>query len=569
MTVKRNVFYASIQILILVSAALLLASCANLLDMKERPLYECPEPFIPCVPGKFDQVTLDTGSSGYGYYLVIDRVDGLATDLDEFGVAFATSLGQQTDGIATIRTGSPRDEHDELHRVRFRSVTEALPQRRLETRDLLSSIGTPTFFPRSDTMLISGQLPGTVKGDYDITKVKVNQQEGLDNVVRKPVSSLIRWDAQPAFTPDGTAMYFASGRRDPMGGTGTDIYVSRLGADGNWSEPEHLGPAVNTPCDELSPFVSSNGKWLYFSSSGHETVGGYDLFRSRLSGGQPGQAENLGRPINTPSDELFPSSPSGAVPDTLLYYSSNQKGSNGFDLYVLHRRFRGRPGEVAITEQADSIRLTGTVRTDDGTPVDSAIVTLDERDPPRRIDSTESDNTGEYEFEIEKGKKYDITASKEGNLYGTETVEVPVYNNRDEIKRDIVFLDTILFRVNFPFNNASNPYEYTLDDRGLPTDRRWSDVIAQAADVLRRIDPASGTRIELVGHTDPIGSDAYNIDLGRRRAEFIKRELIRRGVSPNLLIVRTEGERRLLPMYPNEPDELYRSRLRRVGLFRK
>ena len=317
------------------------------------------------------------------------------------------------------------------------------------------------------------------------------------------------------------------------------------------------------------PFVSGDGKWLYFSSSGHETVGGYDLFRSRLSGGQPGQVENLGMPINTPADELFPSAPAGSLPDTLLYYSSNQRGSNGFDVYVLHRLFRGRPGQAAGIERPDSVRLTGTVRYQDGTPADGATVTLDERDPPRRVDSTTSDPTGNYTFGIREGKKYDITASKEGKLYGTEEVEVPVYNNRKEVGRDIYFLDTVVFRVNFPFNDASNPYEFTLDDQGLPSDRRWADVIAQAADVLRRIDPASGTRIELVGHTDPVGSYSYNLDLGRRRAEFIRQELTKRGVNPALLAIRSAGEGLPLPARPDEAEALYHARLRRVELFRK
>ena len=567
MTVRRNVHYASSRILLFLFAVLLLGGCASRINMKERPLYECPDPFVPCAPGKYDEVTFDTGSSGYGYYLVIDRVKGLDTGTDEFGVAFASGVTARTDGRATIREGTGRDRRDGIHPVRFTSVTSALPQQTFETGTLVSSTGTPAYNAVTDTMLIGGRLPGTVEGDYDIVGVRTEGEERLSNAVRQSVSTFIHWDAQPAFSPDGRTMYFASGRLDAVGGT--DIYMSRLGADGRWSEPRNVGPAVNTPCDELSPFVSGDGKWLYFSSSGHQTVGGYDLFRAPLAGGEPGRTENLGRPINTPSDELFPSSPSGASPDTLLYYSSNQPGSNGFDVYVLHRGFRGRPGQVVTTERADSLHLSGTVRYNDGRPVDGATVTLDERDPPRRVDSTVSDPRGNYEFDIQEGKKYDVTASKEGNLYGTEQVEVPVYNNKKEINRDVVFLDTVVFRVNFPFNDASNPYEFTLDERGLPTDRRWVDVIAQAAAVLRRIDPASGARIELVGHTDPIGSDAYNIDLGRRRAEFIRRELVRRGVDPDLLQVRTEGERRPLPAYPNEADELYRARLRRVELFRK
>lgn len=552
--------------------AVILAGCSTTVNMKERPLFECPNPIIPCKPGSFSESTFDTGTQGYGYYLAIQRVKGLDTEVDEFGVAFAAGYGSGKKGLATLKVADGDRTHDEIHQVNFPRTVEGQLDGRLQSYGFAESVGTPAYSDNTDTLLLSGQFPKTVKGDYDVIASTRKGGDRLGNLLRQNVSSLIHWDAQPALSPDGRSLYFVSAQPDGTGGT--DIYVSHLAADGRWSTPQNLGAAVNTPCDELSPFVSGDGKWLYFASSGHSTVGGYDIFRSRLAGGKPGQAENLGLPINTPADELFPSAPSGAQPDTLLYYSSNQRGSKGFDVYVLHRLFRGRPGQQATQEQPDSVTLGGVVRYGDGTPADSAMVTLDQRDPPKRIDSTVSDRDGRYKFRIQEGKKYDITASDikdsaSKELYGKDDIEVPVYNNREEIQRDIFFLDTVVFRVNFPFNNADDPYDYTLDERGFPTDRTWETEIAQAADVLRRIDPASGTRIELVGHTDPIGSDAYNLDLGKRRAEFIRKELVRRGVDPALLIVRSLGEGMPLPSHANEPDEQYRARLRRVELFRK
>ncbi len=564
---------SSFRAITLLCLATFVAGCATSVNMKERPLFECPVPIIPCEPGLFTERTLDTGAAGgYGYYLAIERVKGLDTEVDEFGVAFPSGIAGGSNGIATLKVEEDGRRHDEIHRVRFSRIPEARREERLQSYGFAESIGTPAYFAGADTLLLSGQFPRTVKGDYDVMVGSFKGGDRLGNLLRQNVSTLIYWDAQPAFSPDGKSLYFVSAH--PGGIGGTDIYVSNVKADGTWSTPKNLGPAVNTPCDELSPFVSGDGKWLYFSSSGHRTVGGYDIFRSRLVGGLLSEAENLGLPINTPADELFPSAPSAAEPDTLLYYSSNQRGSKGFDVYVLHRLFRGRPGQVATTERPDSVTLKGVVRYGDGSPADSAMVTLDERDPPRRVDSTTSDRDGRYKFRVQEGKKYDITASDvtdstKTELYGKDEVVVPVYNNREEVERDIFFLDTVVFRVNFPFNDASNPYEFTLDERGFPTDRQWETEIAQAADVLRRIDPATGVRIELVGHTDPIGSDAYNLDLGNRRAQFIKRELVRRGVNPALISVRSLGEGHPLTPYPNEPDEQYRARLRRVELFRK
>ncbi len=543
-----------------------LTGCANEVIMTEKPLYTCPEPFTPCKPGSFTEVTFDTGAVASGYYLSIEQVNGLDTEVDEFGVSFAAGRASRSDGMATIRRTSGGERTEEIRRFRFRTVVDAEPQKEVETRAFVNSIGMPAYTYNSDTILLAGRFPGTVEGDYDIASARLQTGERLGEIAQNPASRLLSWESQPAFTPDGRTLYFVSSRLDGIGGT--DIYKMNLNDEGVWSTPTNLGPAVNTPCDELTPFVSSDGNWLYFSSAGHNTVGGYDIFRSRLRAGSASAAENLGRPLNTISDELSPSAPPGADPDTLLYYSSNQSGSQRFDIWVLNRRFRGDRSK-ARQERPDSVRLTGTVVTQQGDPVDGATVTLDEGDPPKRVDSTRSARDGSYGFDIVEGKKYDVTASKEGKLYGSETVEVPVYNNREEIKRDVVFLDTVVFRVNFPFNDASNPYEYTLDDRGLPSDRRWTEVIAQAAEVLRRISPNSGTVIDLVGHTDPIGSDAYNLDLGRRRAEFIRRELISRGVPASILKVRSAGEGSPLPSYEGENDELYRSRLRRVELFRR
>jgi OOP family OmpA-OmpF porin len=93
-------------------------------------------------------------------------------------------------------------------------------------------------------------------------------------------------------------------------------------------------------------------------------------------------------------------------------------------------------------------------------------------------------------------------------------------------------------------------------------------MIDRAAGFLRTITSPSAN-IEIVGHTDPVGSDEFNIGLGRRRAEFIRRELIKRGVPERLLTVRTEGERRPLAERANEPQDLYHARLRRVELIKR
>ncbi len=522
---------------------------------------ECPEPPQPvCAPGSFTEITIDTASGTKAfspYYLSISRVAGLDGTDDEYGVSF----GPAADGSMALSTIRHRaDRREELLRTRFQSVTQASAADAVPVNGLNGSVGGGAM--DGEGIVVAARANGSVSGDYDLFASSFSDG-GIQQPRRLSGSQVIYWEAQPAFTPDGQAIYFASDRRGGSGGT--DIYVMRRQGNG-WLPPTNVGIGVNTACDELSPFVSSDGQWLYFSSAGHATVGGYDLFRAPIRAGQVGSAENLGRPINTPADELFPSAPRGAQPDTLLYYSSNQSGSKGFDMYVLHRLRRAQ--HISGTTPR-TVTLKGTVVTQDGRPIDSAIVRLEERDPPGRKDSTSTTPEGNYRFEVEEGRRYEILAGSDSTLYVREEVRIPIGDGRRLVTHDITLGDTVTFRVNFPFNNATDPYDLTLDEHGMPSDLKWTVMIDRAAEFLERFNGATGVRFEIVGHTDPVGSDAFNLDLGQRRAEFIRSELIRRGVNAELLGVYSRGEQQPLTRFANEAEELYHARLRRVELIRK
>jgi hypothetical protein len=559
----------SLRVQLLVLILPMLIGCTTAVYLPERPRLVCPEPEIVCHPGTFDQVTIDTSSAVNGpgnYHFAISQVNGLNGKGNEFGVVFPQRGRSSVEALATIRSSGRRNLQittDKMVSVRFRSVTEAIPGNELNAAVISSSLGTGDL--RADSLYFTARWPGRLIGDYDMVTATIRGDQFVEPAP-VPISSLRFWDAQPALSPDGHLLFFASNRVGGIGGV--DIYVSRRQSDGSWSDPQNVGPGVNSTCDELSPWVSGDGRWLYFASSGHNTVGGYDIFRAPIVGDQLAAPENLGRPINTTADELFPSAPSGAQPDTLLYYSSNQSGGvSGFDMYVLHRQRRGRTTTVA-TRQGEKTTLEGTIRDSKGDPVPDALVKLEEKDPPGRKDSTHTSRQGEYEFDVERGKRYEVTAESDKTLYTRETVTIPASGDKP-VSRDITLPDTVTFRVNFPFNNATDPYEYTLDDRGLTTDLTWIQSITRAADFLKQFNSRRDVSFEIVGHTDPIGTDAFNLDLGRRRAEFIRGELLKRGVESRLLGVRSEGESKPLPMGEDEPDDLYRARLRRVELFRR
>jgi tetratricopeptide (TPR) repeat protein len=139
------------------------------------------------------------------------------------------------------------------------------------------------------------------------------------------------WESHGFITEDGEKLIFASDR--PGGNGGLDLFISKK-ANGDWGPAVNLGPEINTSLNEDRPFLINNGKTLFFSSQGHSTIGGYDLFRSDL---QPNnlwsKPTNLGYPLNTPDDNIF----FMPVSDGRSGYCAIYKEAEGFGNYDIYR----------------------------------------------------------------------------------------------------------------------------------------------------------------------------------------------------------------------------------------
>ena len=134
-------------------------------------------------------------------------------------------------------------------------------------------------------------------------------------------------------SPDMNTLFFSSNKDGGYGGY--DIYSSEKLSDGSWSKPYNLGPKVNTVYDDQTPFIANDGVTLYFSSKGHNTLGGFDVFISTLSyEGLWSQSENLGYPINTPLDDMFYTLSSN---EKKAFYSSSKNGEN--NIYIISYTF--------------------------------------------------------------------------------------------------------------------------------------------------------------------------------------------------------------------------------------
>lgn len=216
----------------------------------------------------------------------------------------------------------------------------------------------------------------------------------------------------PAFSPDGTAMYFASNRPDSYGGW--DIYVSYRTAD-SWSTPENLGAVINSPGDEMTPYF--DGTMLFFSSNWHQGMGGFDIFRGEKgSDNRWSRIYHLGNAVNSSYDDF------GFIYDPFRnvgYLASNRPGGRGNeDLY-------------SISRAADNIVLRVKNATD-GTPIPNAVV--DFSNCGEGIYQT--DPTGVYTFQAVQGLNCRLVITKDGYL--TATVDVSTTGNNQNREYEVM-----------------------------------------------------------------------------------------------------------------------------------
>ncbi len=369
-------------------------------------------------------------------------------------------------------------------------------------------------------------------------------------------------ESSASLSPDGRKLYFVSDK--PGGYGGRDIYVSELDKKGNWGPAQLLPSTINTPLDEEAVFIHPDGKTLYFSSKGHNTMGGYDIFKTVFENGQWSKPENLGYPINTAGDDVFFSiSASGRHG----YYSSARPGGFGDqDLYVI--TFLGAEKQMvnnsddnllawktqAITEtvieevidiETASLTLLKGRILDEVTlqPVEAKILLSDIDKNEDLATFTSNSATGRYLVSLPSGKNYGIAVSADGYLFHSENFNIPEKAAYQEIEKDIylkkiaVGSSIVLKNIFFDFNQATlRPESKNELDR-----------------LVTLMNDMPSLKIEISGHTDNIGSAQYNKTLSERRAKSVVDYLIENGISPNRLTYKGYGFD--MPIAPNDTDE--------------
>jgi len=360
---------------------------------------------------------------------------------------------------------------------------------------------------------------------------------------------------------DGKKLYFIS---DKDGGLGDrDIYVSTLDVKGDWGVAENPGPMLNTKYAEEGVFIHPDGKTIYFSSKGHKTMGGFDIFKSTFENGQWSEPQNLGYPINGPDDDVFfvinGSGHHG------YFASSKQGGFGDKDIYKI--TFLGPEkspvlmnednllasvaapvsefkAEKIISEGPKMTILKGLI-TDEQTkqPLEASIELVDNTKNEVIATFKSNSTTGRYLVSLPSGKNYGIAVKRDGYLFHSENFDIPATASYQEVEKNVelkkidIGKSIVLKNIFFDFDKATIRPESANELERL----------------IKLLNENPTLKIELGSHTDSKGSDDYNQKLSQSRSQSVVTYLIGKGIATDRLVAKGYGE--TVPVATNDTDE--------------
>ncbi len=345
------------------------------------------------------------------------------------------------------------------------------------------------------------------------------------------------WESQPAFSSDNQYLYFSSDRHGGKGGK--DIWRVKLNGFnqwGNiiWDEPKNLGDSINTPGNEISPFIHPNNQNFYFVSDFHTGMGGYDLFTSNLSSDSIfSKPVNLGYPVNTQKDEqglnISADGKSG-------YFASTRDEKTGLDIYRFELDESIRPTPVTYVK-------ANIIDAKNQQPIQS-LVNLVDISHPEKVRTEETDSGGELMVCLPQGTDYAFNVSKEGYLFYSRSFQL---SDSKTIREPYIF--TIELQ---PIETGA---EMNLYNIYFETDS-FSILPASEPELNRLVDflnKNTSVNVEIQGHTDDTGNESKNQNLSEQRAKSVVNYLTQNGIADLRLTYKGFGSTQ--PVASNETEE--------------
>ncbi|GAB3825140.1 OmpA family protein [Hymenobacter jeollabukensis] len=343
------------------------------------------------------------------------------------------------------------------------------------------------------------------------------------------------FESDAYITPDGLTIYFSTSKYSED--NTLDIYYATRQPGGDWGPAKSIGNQINTKFDDDSPYLSRDGKTMYFASRGHNTMGGYDIFKSSWDEAARawGRPENMGYPVNTPDDDTYYRlSPDGSY----AYLSSYRIGGYGEkDIYTINYiKNVNIKGKVFSSRDSTTV-IPGVELVFNGQTASKEVISFRDVTKP---------DSGNYQVNVLSGRSYQVALSKDGKNITTEEFAVPVVtNDSTTITKNfyIPYVDTTsLAGVNM------KPIYFDTDKYNLRPES-----VKQLNNVAGIMKSNPGLNISIEGHCDSRNTDEYNMVLGQNRANSAFNFLKKNGVTDTRMVTVSYGERR--PAAPNDSPE--------------
>lgn len=369
-----------------------------------------------------------------------------------------------------------------------------------------------------------------------ISEARKNAAGGWDLPQKVTVDDFYNESGNNEFylSADGNFLLMAIKRKDTKGGN--DVYVSFKKKDRHYSKPLNLGSTINSAGGELSPFLSPDNKTLYFASDKWPGYGSADIFVSRRlddTWQNWTQPQNLGPEINTAGWDAYFTVPASGT-EAYLVSDENSIGNN--DIFRIPLVEAAKPEPVVL--------IKGRVLNKKTNEPLEALISYDDITNAKKVGTARSNpKTGEYSIILPLGKNYSYMAEKENFYAITDNINIVSLTEYKEITRDL-YLVPVEIGQTIRLNNIFFEFDK-------------ADLKSESNEELNRLceflSNNKKVKIEISGHTDNKGDDAYNQKLSQKRVESVSAYLVSKGISQNQFTVKGVGESK--PVATNDTDE--------------
>lgn len=459
--------------------------------------------------------------------------DSIEVQIDNLGKKINTSFAEyspvlsadESTMIFTTRKPKSTGREDDTTGITYEDIFISYKKNGIWTK--AESIGAPVNSAGNEASVgisVDGQIIIVYKdedGDGDLYITNLNGNTWSPPVKLNDNINTKGWEPSAFLSADGNRLYFTSNREGGYGGR--DIYSSDKLPDGEWAKAKNLGPTINTPFEEDAPFIHPDGVTLYFSSNGHATMGGFDIFSSSLNANNEWKTPtNIGYPINSPEDDIYyVVSPN----NQRAYYSSFKAGGFGEkDNYMITFKKFVEPPLVV---------LKGLITDPYGKVPEIVYITVTDNETEKIVGTYHTNSvSGNYLLILPPGKNYNITYEADNFLFHSINIDVKDSSNFYEI-HEVVKLQPLVVGSKIVLKNIFFDFDKS-------TLRPVSN--SELAKLYNLLKKYPKMVVEISGHTDSKGNDAYNLILSNQRAKAVVDYLIAKNINKTQMVSKGYGE---------------------------